>query len=187
MPDKIPTVTESALSNNGARTVIHAILAPGATTYSHYHTLFSETFTLLSGSMSVYTSPDQSESSFQSKELKIGESVTVAPGQLHKFLIGEEETTNKVIFEPGTLDFERAILVMRGTQRDGIYQEFSSQTEDNAIFMAVMGELLNAFPVGEMKPILDGLYQVKGEAIAAKKKELVGKYASDEQLREALN
>jgi quercetin dioxygenase-like cupin family protein len=112
MLDKIPTITESALSNNGARAVLHAILAREATTYPHYHTLFSETFTLLGGSMTVYASPDLLETSFQAKELQIGESVTVSPGQLHKVLIGDEETTNKVTFEPGALDFERAMLIM---------------------------------------------------------------------------
>lgn len=42
-------VSESALSNNDKRTVLTAILAPGATTFSHYHTLFFDTFTLLKG------------------------------------------------------------------------------------------------------------------------------------------
>ena len=46
---------------------------------------------------------------------------------------------NKVAFEPGALDLERAMLIMRGTQRDGVYQDFSSQTVDNAIFMAILG------------------------------------------------
>jgi hypothetical protein len=136
--------------------------------------------------MTVYTSPDLLESSFQAKELQIGESVTVQPGQLHKFLVGDEETTNKVTFEPGALDFERAMLIMRGTQRDGVYQEFSSQTADNAIFMAVLEELLNAFPTREVKEMLDGLRKAKRKEIEAKKKELVGKYASDKQMREAL-
>ena len=181
--DKIPTITESALSNKNARTVLHATLAPGATTFPHYHTLFSETFTLLSGSMIVYTSPDMTEASFQAKNLEIGESVTVPSGQLHNFLVGNGETTNKVTFEPGNLDFERAMMIMRGTQRDGIYQEHGIQTVENAIYMAVMGELLNASAVGETKGMLDGLYAFKGDEIRAKKGELVARYASDEQMQ----
>jgi hypothetical protein len=46
---------------------------------------------------------------------------------------------------------------------------------DNALFMAVLGELLNAFPAGEVKEMLNGLHKVKGREIEAKKKELVGK------------
>jgi mannose-6-phosphate isomerase-like protein (cupin superfamily) len=181
--DKIPTITESALSNKNARTVLHATLAPDATTFPHYHTLFSETFTLLTGSMTVYTSPDITEASFQAKNLEIGESVTVPLGQLHNFLVGDEETTSKVTFEPGNLDFERAMMIMRGTQGDGIYQEHGMQTAENAIYMAVMGELLNASAVGETKGMLDGLYAVKGDEIQAKKRELVARYASDEQMQ----
>lgn len=184
--DKIPTITESALSNNNVRTVLHCVLAPGTTTFPHYHTLFSETFTLITGSLTVYTSPDMSEASFQAKALKIGEPVTVPPGRLHNFLVGDKETTSKVIFEPGNLDFERAMMIMRGTQRDHIYQEHNSPTEENTVYMAVMGELLNATAVGETKAMLDGLYAIKGDEIQAKKKELLGKYASDEQMRNNL-
>jgi quercetin dioxygenase-like cupin family protein len=184
--DKIPTITESALSNDNARTVLHCVLAPGTTTFPHYHTLFSETFTLLTGSLTVYTSPDMTEESFQAKDLKIGEPVTVPSGQLHNFLAGDEETTAKVIFLPGNLDFERAMLIMRGTQRDNIYQEHNSMTEENAIYMAVMGELLNANPVGQTKMMMDGLYAVKGEEIQTMKKKLVAKYASEEQLRSSV-
>lgn len=55
--DKIPAITESSLSNNNTRTILHGALAPGTTTFPHYHTLLSETFTLLTGSMTIYTPP----------------------------------------------------------------------------------------------------------------------------------
>jgi quercetin dioxygenase-like cupin family protein len=184
--DKIPTIIESALSNDNTRTVLHAVLAPGTSTYPHYHTLFSETFTLLTGSLTVYTSPDKTEESFQAKDLKIGESVTVLPGQLHNFLSGDGETTSQVIFKPGNLDFERAMLIMRGTQRDNIYQEHNVMSDENAIYMAVMGELLNAAPVGPTKTMMDGLYATKADEIQAKKEELVAKYASEEQMRNSV-
>lgn len=86
--DKVPSITESALSNDNKRTVLHAVLGPGATTYPHYHTLFSETFTLHKGPLTVYTSPDMSEASLEAKTLEVGESVTVPPKQLHYFLVG---------------------------------------------------------------------------------------------------
>ena len=185
--DKVPSITESALSNNNKRTVLTAILAPGATAFPHYHTLFSETFTLLKGSLTVYTSPDMSEASLEAKTLQIGESVTIPPGKLHKFLVGEEEATNIVTLEPGSLDFERAMLIMRGTQRDGIYQEFGNPDENNLMFMAVLAELTNSNAIGEVKEMLDRLYASRGDEIQAKKMELLGKYASDEQLRQSIN
>lgn len=180
--DKVPSITESALSNDNKRTVLHAVMEPGATTYPHYHTLFSETFTLQKGSLTVYTSPDMSEASIEAKSLKVGESVTVPPKQLHYFLVGEEEAIVTVTFEPGALDFERAMLIMRGTQRDGIYQGYS-----DFIFMAVLGELTNSTGVGEAKKMLDGLYATKGDEIQAKKMELLAKYASDDQMGKSGN
>ena len=185
-PDKIPTITESTLSNENARTVLHALLAPGATTFPHYHTLFSETFTLLTGSMTVFTSPDMTETALEAKVLQIGESITVPPGQLHNFLVGDEETTNQVTFEPGNLDFERAMLIMRGMQSDRVYQEHGNPAEANPVYMAVMGELLNAGVVGEMKEMMSGLYASRGDEIQAMKRELLVKYASDEQMQGSL-
>jgi quercetin dioxygenase-like cupin family protein len=182
--DKIPTITESALSNEHTRTIIHGTLAPGATTFPHYHTLFSETFTLLTGSMTIYTSPDLDTASFQAHLLAPGESFTVPPLQLHNFLVGDEETTSRVTFEPGNLDFERGMLIMAGTQRDGIYQGHFSQAEDNAVYMAVMGELLNATAVGETKVGLDKLYADRGEEVHAMKRKLVARYASEKHMRD---
>ncbi len=176
--DKVPTIIESALSNDNKRTVLHAVLGPGATTYPHYHTLFSETFTLHKGSLTVYTSPDMCEASMKAKSVGVGTSVTVMPKQLHYFLVGEEEVTVTMTFEPGALDFERAMLIMRGTQRDGIYQGYN-----DFIFMAVLGELTNSTGVGEAKEMLDGLYASRRKEIQAKKTELLGKYAPGERLR----
>lgn len=76
------------------------------------------------------------------------------------------------------------MMIMAGTQRDGLYQEHVSQTEDNAVYMAVMGELLNAKAVGETKVGLDKLYAVRGEEVHAMKRKLVARYASDKQMRD---
>ncbi|KAK5194809.1 hypothetical protein LTS03_010768 [Exophiala xenobiotica] len=130
------------------------------------------------GNLTVYTSPDMCEASLQAKHLDVGASVTVVPKQLHYFLVGEEEVTVTMTFEPGALDFERAVLIMRGTQSDGTYQGYN-----DFIFMAVLGELTNSTGVGEAKELLDGLYASSKDEIKAKKAELLGKYASDEHLR----
>ena len=176
--DKVPTIVESASSNDGARTVLHAVMAPGAKTYPHYHTSVSETFTLHKGPLTIYKSPDLSEASWETVTVQAGQSVTLHPRELHYFLVGEEEVTVTMTFEPGTLDFERAMLIMRGTQRDGTYRGY-----DDLIVTAVLGELTETTGIGEMKKMLDGLYASRGEEIKDRKRELVEKYASDEQLR----
>ena len=175
--DKVPSIIESALSNDNKRTVLHATLAPGATTFPHYHTLFSETFRLDKGSLTVYKSTDMSEASLEAKVLGLDESVTVSPKQLHYFLVEGAEATVTMTFKPGALDFERAILIMRGTQRDGTYQGYN-----DLIFMALLAELTDSTGVGDTKKVLDELYESRSDEIQGKKRQLLEKYASDEQL-----
>jgi len=185
--DKVPWISESALSNDGRRTILDSFLGPGATTPPHYHTLFSETFTLLEGSLTIFTSPNMDEASLESRELQIGESATIPPNLLHTFRAGDDgKTKNRVLFEPGTLGFEQLVLIMRGTQRDGIYQEFGKPTEENLMFLAVISELGDTHHVGELKNMMDKLYASKGDEIRALKKALVEKYASDEHLRRGM-
>jgi mannose-6-phosphate isomerase-like protein (cupin superfamily) len=185
--DKIPSIVESALSNANSRTRLHTILGPKATAPPHYHTLFSEKFTLLSGSLTVYTANDYSEASLKPKSLSIGESATVPIGTLHNFLAGEEGCTCSVEFAPGALSFERAMLIMRGTQKDGIYQEFGKPDESSMIFLAVLSELTDTHVVGHVKEMMDELYKSQKHEIEAKKKELLGKYATDEQLKNGVS
>lgn len=75
------------------------------------------------------------------------------------------------------------MLIMAGTQRDGIYQEHVTQTQENAIYMAMMGEMLNATAVGATKAGLDVLCAMKGKELQVLKRGLVGRYASAERMQ----
>jgi len=183
--DKVPTIIESSLTNGGKRTIAEADLAAGAHAPPHYHTDFTEAFTLLSGSMTVWTSNDLNEENLKPIELEIGKEVPVPPNTLHKFLVNER-CTARVVFTPGTIGFEKMLLVMRGTQKDGVYTQFSSPESDKgATFYAVLGELTNTIFVGEAKTRLDGYQAANGPQIEATKHELIAKYASDELLKAA--
>ncbi|EXJ67636.1 uncharacterized protein A1O5_08982 [Cladophialophora psammophila CBS 110553] len=183
--DKVPTIVESSLTNGGKRTVIDADLAPGAKAPSHYHTDFTETFTLVSGSMTVWSSEDMNEESLKPIELKVGKAVSVPPNTLHKFLVNEQSRVH-VVMSPGTIGFEKMILIMRGTQADGVYTQFSSPvTESGATFFSVLGDLTNTLYIGEAKARIDALVAAKGSEIETAKQELVAKYASDELLKKA--
>ncbi|KIW23941.1 uncharacterized protein PV07_09688 [Cladophialophora immunda] len=183
--DKLPIIVESSLTNGGKRTVIDSDLAPGAKAPSHYHTDFTETFTLVSGSMTVWTSEDMDEVNFKPIELEVGKAVPVPPNTLHKFLVNEHSRVH-VVMSPGTIGFERMILIMRGTQADGVYTQFSSpETESGATFYSVLGDLTNTMYVGEAKARLDALIAAKGSEVEIVKQDLIAKYASDEHLKKA--
>ncbi len=186
MADKVPRIVESALENGGKRTVLSSYLAPGATTFPHYHTLFTERFTLRSGSFTVYMSKEGSRDpeTLETTELQVGESATVPIGFLHKFLTGESGCTTEVTFEPGAPDFERAMLIMCGAQQDGVYQTWGhGADEENALFLAVMSDLTNTHAVGRDAEILAEQLKTKGAEIGQLKSELLQKYATD-RLRE---
>jgi len=109
----------------------------------------------------------------------------VPPNTLHKFLTNAH-TKARVVFTPGTLGFEKTLLVMRGTQEDGIYDQFSSPESDKgATFYSILGELTNTIFVGEAQARLEGFQAAKSAEIETTKKELLAKYASDEHLKKA--
>ena len=184
-PDRRVKITESCTQNSNARTVLETILQPQETVFAHYHTLFAETFTLLSGSITVYQNPstnnfNESTLNQRAKALTLNESNTVPPNTLHKYLVGEEPTTIRVTLEPGNLDFERAMLIMEGTQREGTYKSFvgaGEEAEEAQIFKAVIVGLTNAYCVGEEKERLDGLLWRKGELVKETKETLLRAYA----------
>jgi len=185
--DKVPTIVESSLTNNGKRTRVISDLDVGANAPPHYHTDFSETFELVSGGITVFMSPDMKEENLAPIKLEVGKPVTVPKNTLHSFTIPDEMTHVKVDFEPGSIGFEKTLLIMRGTQVDGVYTKFSSpESEDGAMFYAILGELTNTIFVGEAQKKLDALYAAKPAEIEAKKQELVEKYASDEKLKKAV-
>lgn len=140
-----------------------------------------------SGSLTLLIAPegDLSESSLRPKELKVGESMTVPLGHLHTFKVGNLETKTTVTLEPGSVSFERAILIIQGTQKDGTYQEFGAPTPKSMPLLAVLGELTDTNTVGEVRKHLDRLYVERGGEIREKKKELVEKYATNKHLEKA--
>ena len=183
--DKMPTIIESSLTNGGERTVVESDLSPGAAAPSPYHTDFSETFTLLSGSMTVWTSKDMTEDNLKPIQLEVGKDVPVPSNTLHKFLVNEQAKI-KVVFTPGTIGFEKMLLLMIGTEKDGSYPHLSSPDSDaSATFYSILGELTNTIFVGEAKTRLDGFEAANRAQIEATKKDLLAKHATDDHLDKA--
>ncbi len=157
---------ESTTQNNGARTVFIEYMTPGTTVPQHFHTRFSETFDLISGSISVYSSAESDlevlEASAQ--DLEMGKPVTVDPGRFHKYKVGGEEagegeggapkqTVLRVIVTPGDADFERLLKIMNGLDSDGELKKMG----DSVVLMAVIMGLSDAHLTGPAKEMLDGV------------------------------
>lgn len=186
-PGKAVKIIESCTSNNNKRTVLQTVLQPHETVFAHYHTKFSETFSLVSGNITVYRNPtahDFNESALAgcTHTLASGESATVPPNVLHKYLVGSQETTIRLTFEPGNLNFERAMRILAGAQRDGIYKPFVGSgegSEEGLVFKAVIANLTDANCVGDEKALLDRVLLQKGSLMKATEEKLLAAYAGE--------
>lgn len=187
--DKQGHIVESALTNGGRRTLVVSNMAPGARAPPHYHTDLVETFTLVSGGITVYMCDephDMDMAKLKEYKLEVGKPVKVPLNTLHYFVVPDEQTQIHATFEPGSIGFEKTLLIMDGLNKDGLYTSFSSaETEKGAMFFAIMADLTNTIMLGEAKTQVDQLYAAKGAEIEATKQELVARYASEEKLKEA--
>ncbi|MDJ1484864.1 DUF4267 domain-containing protein [Cytophagaceae bacterium YF14B1] len=94
--------------------VIEYAIVPTEKTPWHYHTLFSETFEVLKGTLEV----GQNNQVYQ---LKQGDRVTVMPNEKHYFHnISTADCLVKVTISPGNKNFENALLILKGLAKDGL-------------------------------------------------------------------
>lgn len=175
---------ESTTLNGGKRTIFIETMSPGTTVPPHFHLRFSETFDLISGSMSVYSStePDLDILESSARDLEIGKPVTVTPGLFHKYLIGgqgEEPTVLRVILSPGDPDFERLLKILNGLDADNEL----SKMGDSLVLMAVIMGLSDAHLIGPAKDMLAGVSAEKKDEIEALRAQLLEKYDTAEALQ----
>lgn len=105
-------VISSAVSENDS--VIDYTITPGEKTPWHYHTLFSEHFQVLSGTLQVGLK-------HQVNLLEKGDQVTIKPNERHYFHnISNNDCLIQVTISPGNKNFENALLILKGLAKDGL-------------------------------------------------------------------
>jgi hypothetical protein len=171
---------ESTTLNGGARTVFIEHMTPGTTVPPHFHTRFSETFDLISGSIAIYSSdePDLNVLEASAQELEVGKKVTVAPKRYHQYKVGSEEAVLRVIVTPGDADFERLLKIMNGFDEDGGLKKMG----DSVVLMAVIMGLSDAHLIGPAKDMLAGVNNERKDEVNALREELLAKYDTEEAL-----
>ncbi|TFB07552.1 hypothetical protein CCMA1212_001073 [Trichoderma ghanense] len=187
MPDKVPTLVESGLLNGGKRSVIASDHGPGSTTIPHYHKTFAENFKLHSGSITIISAPEGVRDAAAMRELAlgVGENSTIPMFTAHKFIAGEGGANVTVTFEPAAIGFERTVLIMRGLQEDGEYKPWGDgANEENAMLLSVLSELTDSHPLTAEDAEMIG--KQDREAHEKFKGELIGLYATDDMIKEAV-
>lgn len=181
-------IEESTTQNGGARTIFIETMPPGTTVPPHFHTRFAETFDLIKGAITVYTSttPDLNVLGSSAKELKVGKPVTVEPRLYHTYRVGgtgeEDLATVRVVLTPGDPDFERLLKILNSLDADGDLEDVG----DSVVLMAVIMGLSDAHAIGPAKDMLDSVRAEKAEEIEALKTKLLQKYDTEEALQALL-
>jgi len=94
--------------------VIEFNIVPNEKTPWHYHTLFSETFEIMEGTLEVGLNS-------QVHQLVKGDRITIQPNEKHYFHnISNDESLIIVTISPGNKNFENALLISKGLARDGL-------------------------------------------------------------------
>lgn len=144
-------IEESTTQNGGQRTVFIEYMTPGTTVPPHYHTRFAETFDLLEGAITVYSSAQTPPGGDEGADLDLLEEsarqleprkeATVPPGVYHKYLVGDEDTVLRVVVTPGDADFERVLMIQNGLAEDGELESLG----DSVLLMVVISQCSSHF------------------------------------------
>lgn len=156
-------------ADTGKASVIEFSIIPDEKTPWHYHTLFSETFEMLEGTLEVGLND-------QVHQLKKGDTVTIKPNEKHYFHnVSSDECLIRVTVSPGNKNFENALLISKGLAKDGLAS--ASGTPKKLADLALFVHLNNSKMVGLQKiaaPLFN--YLAKSAIKKGRLKELEAKY-----------
>ncbi len=156
-------------ADTNKESVIEFNIVPNEKTPWHYHTLFSETFEVLKGTLEVGQNN-------QVHQLKKGDVATIKPTEKHYFHnVSNDECLIKVTVSPGNKNFENALLISKGLAKDGLAS--AAGTPKKLSDLALFVYLNNSNMVGLQKiaaPLFK--YLAKSAIKKGRLKELIQKY-----------
>lgn len=101
-------------ADTNRETILEMNILPGEKTPWHYHTLFSETFEILKGTLEVGKGKDI-------LHLNKGDIAVIQPKQKHYYHnVSKAECIVKVILSPGNKSFENSLFILKGLATDGL-------------------------------------------------------------------
>jgi quercetin dioxygenase-like cupin family protein len=149
--------------------VLEMNILPGENTPWHYHTLFSETFEVLKGTLEVGKGK-------AIHHLKQGDTATIEPNEKHYFHnVSTEECIVTTTLSPGNKNFENALFILKGLAKDGLAS--GAGTPKSLSDLALFVYLNNSKMVGIQK-IAAPLFNIVAKAAIKRGRlnELIEKY-----------
>jgi quercetin dioxygenase-like cupin family protein len=131
------------LEDTSKESVLEMNILPGEKTPWHYHTLFSETFEILKGTLEVGNCKGI-------HHLKQSDITTIQSNEKHCYHnTSTEECIVKATLNPGNKNFEHSLFILKGLAKDGLASRAGTpkKTSDLALFIY----LNNAKMVGFQK------------------------------------
>ena len=96
------------------QSIVELNILPGEKTPWHYHSLFSETFTVLKGTLEV----GKGKAVMQLNE---GDVATIDANENHYYHnVSDEECIITTTIDPGNRNFEHALFILKGLANDGL-------------------------------------------------------------------
>lgn len=130
--------------------VLELNILPGEKTPWHYHTLFSETFEVLKGTLEVGKGKDI-------HHLKKGDIATIKPNEKHYYHnVSNEECIITTTINPGNKNFENSLFILKGLAKDGLANDAGTPRKFSDLVVFIY--LSNSRMIGFQKiaePIFD--------------------------------
>lgn len=137
-------------ADTNKNSVLELNILPGEKTPWHYHTLFSETFEVLKGTLEVGKGKDI-------HHLKQGDIATIKPNEKHYYHnVSNEECIITTTLNPGNKNFENSLFILKGLVKDGLASDAGTPGKFSDLVLFVY--LSNSRMVGFQKiaePIFD--------------------------------
>ena len=166
-------LTSSADTNKNS--VLELNILPGEKTPWHYHTLFSETFEVLKGTLEVGKGKDV-------HHLKEGDIATIKPNEKHYYHnVSGEECIIKTTIDPGNKNFENSLFILKGLAKDGLVSDAGTPRKFSDLVAFIY--LSNSRMVGFQK-IAEPIFDFFAKAAIKKRRinKLIQKYKSTQSL-----
>jgi quercetin dioxygenase-like cupin family protein len=129
--------------DTGKNSKLELNIFPGEKTPWHYHTLFSETFEVLKGTLEVGKGKDI-------LHLKKGEIATIEQNEKHYYHnVSTEECIITTTIAPGNKNFENALFILKGLAQDGLSNDAGTPSKFSDLVLFVY--LSNSKMVGFQK------------------------------------
>ena len=162
----IKLISSAETSENS---VLELNILPGEKTPWHYHTLFSETFEVLKGTLEVGKGKDI-------YHLKQEDIATIKPNEKHYYHnVSQEECIINTTINPGNKNFENSLFILKGLAKDGLASDagIPRKFSDLVVFIYLSNSRMAGFQkIAE--PIFD--FFAKAAIKKGRLKELIQKY-----------